>query len=221
MSQPYHIETIEQAIGDAFVGCYQCTDMWTLIVTKESIVEVAQRLKQDFGFEMLLDIAGVDYSAYGQDEWNTDQATTTGFSRGVDAASHFKAPDGQRFAVVYHLLSIQHNARLRLKVFLSDETPRISSIVSVWPNANWYEREAFDLMGIYFDGHPDLRRILTDYGFVGHPLQKDFPLSGHVEMRYDAEAGRIVYEPVEIEPRILVPRVIRHDHRYSQKKGGA
>lgn len=218
MSEFYHIDAIESAIGDAFVGSYCSADMWTLMVTQHSVLAVACVLKEQFGFEMLMDLAGVDYGAYGQDEWTTDSATATGFSRGVKTPSSLQAPVGHRFAVVYHLLSIQHNARLRLKVFLADEQPRVASVIPVWPNANWYEREAFDLFGIYFDEHPDLRRILTDYGFVGHPFRKDFPLSGHVEMRYDAESARVVYEPVEIQPRVLVPRVIRHDHRYMGRK---
>ena len=123
-------------------------------------------------------------------------------------------PKNHRFPVVYHLLSLEHNRRVRVKAFVPGDLPRIASVISVWSVADWYEREAFDLYGIVFDGHPDLRRILTDYGFVGHPLRKDFPVSGHVEMRYDANKGRIVYEPVEIAPRTLVPRVIRHDPRY-------
>jgi NADH-quinone oxidoreductase subunit C len=222
MSESYHIDAIEKALGDSFVGSYACKDMWTLIVAQNSMLTVARVLKEEFGFEMLMDIAGVDYATYGQDEWTTDGATATGFSRGVKEISQFHAPIGHRFAVVYHVLSIKHNARLRVKVFLADDLPRVASVIDVWPNANWYEREAFDLFGIYFDDHPDLRRILTDYGFVGHPFRKDFPVSGHVEMRYDAESARVVYEPVEIEPRVLVPRVIRHDHRYmGQKKEGS
>ncbi|MEJ2553696.1 MAG: NADH-quinone oxidoreductase subunit C, partial [Gammaproteobacteria bacterium] len=120
----------------------------------------------------------------------------------------------ERFAVVYHLLSVARNQRLRLKVLLEEEVPRVDSVVEVWNNANWYEREAFDLFGILFDGHPDFRRILTDYGFIGHPFRKDFPLIGNVYMRYDQEKRRVVYEPVGIQPRVLVPRVIRHDSRY-------
>ena len=147
-------------------------------------------------------------------------ATDTGFSRGVerepvilDEADEF---DPRRFAVVYHLLSLQHNVRMRLRVFTGTENPPvIQSVVDIWNSANWFEREAFDLYGILFDGHPDLRRILTDYGFIGHPFRKDFPLIGNVEVRYDAEKGRVAYQPVSIEPRTLVPRVIRDDNRYS------
>ena len=122
-----------------------------------------------------------------------------------------------RFAVVYHLLSLKHNHRLRLRTFAEGEPPVMHSVTDIWSSANWYEREAFDLFGILFEGHPDLRRILTDYGFVGHPFRKDFPLIGNVEVRYDIEKGRVVYQPVSIEPRTLVPRVIRDDHRYLQQ----
>ena len=126
---------------------------------------------------------------------------------------------GPRYAVVYHLLSVAHNRRLRLRVGLDGDYPRVDSVIAVWAAANWYEREAFDLYGILFDGHPDLRRILTDYGFIGHPFRKDFPLSGNVEMRYDPEKRRVIYEPVSIEPRINIPKVIRHDHRYLVRNG--
>ncbi|EQD25823.1 NADH dehydrogenase, subunit C, partial [mine drainage metagenome] len=155
-----------------------------------------------------------------QEDWVTDSSTQTGFSRAVtrepiqDPAARPGKPR-QRFAVVYHLLSLAENWRLRLKVYAeSDATPLVPSIVGVYASANWFEREVFDLFGILFTGHPDLRRILTDYGFIGHPFRKDFPLSGEVEVRYDPEAGRVIYEPVSIVPRQLVPRVIRHDARY-------
>jgi NADH-quinone oxidoreductase subunit C len=130
--------------------------------------------------------------------------------------------NARRFAVTYHLLSLHHNRRLRVRAYCTPgEPPMIESVIAVWPGANWYEREAFDLYGILFRGHPDLRRILTDYGFVGYPFRKDFPLSGHVEVRYDPEKKRVVYEPVSIEARVLVPRVIRHDHRYEPALHGA
>jgi len=167
-------------------------------------------------FEMLLDVAGVDYLHYGRDEWQTVTATHSGFSRGRVART--TAPDPNmpgRFAVVYHLLSITHNHRLRLRVkCLDPQEPVVDSVIDVWASANWFEREAFDLFGIMFRGHPDLRRILTDYGFIGHPFRKDFPLIGNVEVQYDAEKKRVVYQPVSIVPRVLVPKVIRHDHRY-------
>jgi NADH-quinone oxidoreductase subunit C len=167
-------------------------------------------------FEVLIDLAAVDYSDYGRSEWKTLSATGSGFSRGVNrVTAHDARPEGRRFAVVIQLLSVAHNRRLRLRSFcVDDHEPMIDSLVDVWAAANWFEREAFDLFGILFRGHPDLRRILTDYGFIGHPFRKDFPLIGNVEVRYDPSKQRVVYEPVSIEPRTLVPRVIRHDNRY-------
>jgi NADH-quinone oxidoreductase subunit C len=166
-------------------------------------------------FEILIDLAGIDYLDYGSSEWKTNSATASGFSRGVNR-TNIRAPhDGARFAVAYHLLSVANNQRVRLRARCEDaEDPLIDSVVEIWPGANWFEREAFDLFGILFTGHPDLRRILTDYGFIGHPFRKDFPLIGNVEVRYDAEKKRVVYEPVSIEPRTLVPKVIRDDNRY-------
>ena len=166
-------------------------------------------------FEILVDVAGLDYLDYGTTEWKTYSATTSGFSRGVNRDAPRKPHDGARFAVAYHLLSITNNQRLRLRSRCIDaEDPVIDSVVDIWPGANWFEREAFDLFGILFAGHPDLRRILTDYGFIGHPFRKDFPLIGNIEVRYDADKQRVVYEPVSIEPRTLVPKVIRTDNRY-------
>lgn len=194
----------------------------TYEVRKEDLIEVATALRNegDFGFEMLMDVCGVDYLHFGDSEWTTNSATGTGYSRGVerkdvilDEADEF---DGRRFAVVYHLLSVQNNIRVRLRVFTGTENPPIvHSVVDIWNGANWFEREVFDLYGILFEGHPDLRRILTDYGFIGHPFRKDFPVMGNVEVSYDAEQGRVAYKPVSIEPRTLVPRVIRDDNRYS------
>jgi NADH-quinone oxidoreductase subunit C len=199
----------------------------TIVVSPKDYLFVCEKLHDDdqFSFEILIDLCGVDYSAYGQDEWNTE-ASGNGFSRGVDVASHGHLNFGdelpenvsgrRRFATVIHLLSVQHNRRLRVKVFADDDSmPVVKSVSGIWNGANWFERESFDLYGIHYDGHPDLRRILTDYGFVGHPFRKDFPLSGHVEMRYDPEKKRVVYEPVSIDPRVLVPRVIRDDNRYT------
>jgi len=206
-------------------------------VEAADLVEVCRELRDapELKLEMLMDVAGVDYADYGRDEWQTDSATATGFSRGRvrapgadsdDEGAGTEGPDEEergavgyrpagRFAAVYHLLSITHNHRLRLKAFCpSDERPILDSVLPVWSSADWYEREAFDLYGILFKGHPDLRRLLTDYGFIGHPFRKDFPLIGNVEMRYDPEKGRVVYEPVSIEPRTLVPKVIRSDNRY-------
>lgn len=194
----------------------------TYELDKDDLIQVATALRNeaDFGFEMLVDVCGVDYLHYGIDEWTTNSATETGFSRGVeqqpvilDEADEF---DPRRFAVVYHLLSIQNNVRLRLRAYTGTSNPPIvRSVVDIWNSANWFEREVFDLYGILFDGHPDLRRILTDYGFIGHPFRKDFPIMGNVEVSYDAEEGRVVYKPVTIEPRTLVPKVIRDDNRYS------
>jgi len=195
--------------------------VWTL--APGLLYQVAETLRDDprFHFEQLMDVTAVDYLTYGEEDWVTASSTQTGFSRAVsrDPIQDPEAkPDKprQRFAVVYHLLSLTENWRLRLKVFTeSDATPRVPSIVDVYASANWFEREVFDLFGILFAGHPDLRRILTDYGFIGHPFRKDFPLSGEVEVRYDPQAGRVIYEPVSIAPRELVPRVIRHDARYT------
>ena len=190
----------------------------------EDLIEVAKELKtnENMMFEQLTDLCGVDYLTYGVDEWTTKSATSSGFSRGVsrqsvilDDADTF---DDKRFAVIYNLLSIKHNSRIRLRVYTGDKNPPIvPSVASIWSSANWLERETFDLYGILFEGHPDLRRILTDYGFVGHPFRKDFPLSGNVEIHYDEKKKKIAYKPVSIEPRTLVPRVIRQDNRYSDE----
>jgi NADH-quinone oxidoreductase subunit C len=188
--------------------------------------EVCRTLRdeQDFHYEQLTDLCGLDYLAYGQTEWDTEDASQEGFSRGVEAlgegrfdwASRPQAGEMKnRFAVVAHLLSFRHNRRLRLRCYAQDDDmPIVPTLVEVWSSANWYEREAFDLYGIVFEGHPDLRRIMTDYGFTGHPFRKDFPLIGNVEVRYDEQRGRLVYEPVQIEPRVTVPRVLRQDSRY-------
>ncbi len=200
--------------------------MVTIQVPVDEWLEVAQTLRDDsrFAFSQLTDLCGVDYLGYGQVEWETNEATHEGFSRGVegmgpgrfDWQNRPESTDAQqRFSVVVHLLSHHHNTRLRMTTFAADEgLPIVPSLVETWNSANWYERETFDLFGIIFEGHPDLRRILTDYGFTGHPFRKDFPLIGNVSVRYDEEKGRVVYEPVEIEPRVLVPRVIRDDSRY-------
>jgi NADH-quinone oxidoreductase subunit C len=188
--------------------------------TPGDLLAVAAVLRDELGFELLVDICGVDYLTYGRDEWDTHDATSEGFSRAAERGTILADPgavfDPRRFAVVYHLLSVSNNYRVRLTVYTgADNPPVVPSVIPVWASANWYEREAFDLFGILFDGHPDLRRLLTDYGFIGHPFRKDFPLSGNLEVRYDPEQGRVVYQPVTIEPRTLVPRVIRDDNRYS------
>jgi NADH-quinone oxidoreductase subunit C len=171
----------------------------------------------ELDFQMLMDLTAVDYLQFGRDEWQTNSATHSGFSRGRVASPHPHLPaGGARCAVVYQLLSLTHNHRLRLRVpCATNEEPVVDSVIDVWASANWFEREAFDLFGILFRGHPDLRRLLTDYGFIGHPFRKDFPLSGNVEVRYDADKKRVIYQPVSIEPRVLVPKVIRDDHRYA------
>jgi NADH-quinone oxidoreductase subunit C len=188
----------------------------TLVVPPARLIEIAEQLRDDeaLAFQELIDVCGVDYADYGRSEWQTDSAPNTGFGRGVERLGRLESMDEHRFAAVYHLLSIQHNTRLRLRVFVDTEHPIVPSLVPVWASANWFEREAFDLYGILFDGHPDLRRILTDYGFIGHPFRKDFPLIGQVEMRYDPEQARVIYEPVSIDPRTLVPKVTREDNRY-------
>ncbi len=219
-------ETLAARMDDRFAGQITriestCGEL-TYEVGKDDLVAVATVLRDDaeFGFEQLVDVCGVDYLTYGEDEWITESATGSGFSRGVarepvilDESDTF---DPRRFAAVYHLLSLRNNWRLRLRAFTGHSNPPIiPSLVDLWNSANWFEREAFDLYGILFEGHPDLRRILTDYGFIGHPFRKDFPLIGNVEVTYDAEKGRVVYQPVSIEARTLVPRVIRDDNRYS------
>lgn len=194
----------------------------TVEVKAEHLLDLCRQLRDnaEFDFKLLLDVCGVDYLHYGLDEWQTQTTTATGFGRGITSTPLIKDPlKPNRFAVVYHLLSLTKNHRIRLRVNLSNEQDLlIDSVISIWPSANWYEREVFDLFGILFRGHPDLRRILTDYGFAGHPFRKDFPLIGKVEARYDAKLKRVVYEPVSIEARILEPKVIRHDNRYVDEK---
>lgn len=205
-------------------SCEVANDQLVLTIGKASLLDVAIALRDDFNFEILIDVAGVDYLHYGVAEWQTEGASGEGFSRAVAPATagHFTfsdAPDQaddmqDRYAVIYQLLSLKNNDRLTLKLYCENNNfPVVPSLCEIWNSADWYERECFDLFGIAFDGHPDLRRILTDYGFVGHPFRKDFPLSGHVEMRYDEEQKRVVYQPVSIEPRVLVPKVIRKTQR--------
>ncbi|MBV9620912.1 MAG: NADH-quinone oxidoreductase subunit C [Gammaproteobacteria bacterium] len=188
------------------------------VLAPQSLLEACRVLRDDpaLRFELLVDLAGIDYLQYGIADWQTQSATRSGFSRARLRGAALPDPRGpDRFAVVYHLLSVSLNQRLRFKVHCPDsEEPVLDSVSEIWASANWYEREAFDLFGILFRGHPDLRRILTDYGFIGHPFRKDFPLIGNVEVRYDEERQRVIYQPVSITPRVLVPKVIRHDHRY-------
>jgi NADH-quinone oxidoreductase subunit C len=212
---------IAERFGEQLVRVPSRCDELTYEVGLADLQAVCAALRDDpdFRFEQLIDLCGVDYLGYGNQEWETQDATSTGFSRAADREVIVTDPDEsfpqRRFAVVYHLLSVTLNQRLRLRVYTGEANPPlVPSLVDVWAVANWFEREAFDLYGILFEGHPDLRRLLTDYGFIGHPFRKDFPLSGNVEVRYDPERARVVYQPVTIEPRTLVPRVIRDDHRW-------
>jgi NADH-quinone oxidoreductase subunit C len=223
VATPTRLEVLARAINAALpgklTGIANHTGELTYEVAAEDLLAIAAVLRDapDLKFELCMDVCGVDYLEHGRDEWNTQSATSSGFSRGVARGARRvgELPPGRRFAAVYHLLSISLNQRLRLRVFcVDDEQPMVDSVTGIWAGANWFEREAFDLFGILFKGHPDLRRLLTDYGFIGHPFRKDFPLSGNVEVRYDPEKGRVVYQPVTIDPRVLVPKVIRHDNRY-------
>jgi len=209
---------LEERFSSESISCELDHNQVTLVLPAENLISICKTLRDDeqFSFSQLSDLCGVDYSEYGQVNWATSETTSTGFSRGRDSTNQSSAEKNKRFAVVYHLLSIKHNIRLRLRCFVSDEPPRIASVTEIWSAADWFEREAFDLFGILFDGHPDLRRILTDYGFIGHPFRKDFPLEGNVEVRYDEEKKRVVYEPVTITNRVLVPRVIREDSRFEK-----
>lgn len=186
---------LQDVLGEALVQASVRLGELTLIVKPQAYASVMTTLRDhpDSRFEQLIDLCGIDYSSYGDGAW-----------------------EGARFAVVVHLLSVSNNQRVRVRVFCPDESlPAVASLVDIWPSANWFEREAFDLFGIVFEGHPDLRRILTDYGFIGHPFRKDFPLSGNVEMRYDPTQRRVIYQPVSIEPREIVPRIVR-DESYGE-----
>lgn len=203
------LSVVEVAFSEVTVEC-----------DKNIISDFLTYLKNNslFVFDQLIDLCVVDYLSYAESAWETHDATDKGFCRAAnqDLANQTtnKKCDKGRFAVVYHLLSTKLNQRLRVKVFISEDNLIVPSADTIWKAANWFEREAYDLYGVLFSGHPDLRRILTDYGFIGHPFRKDFPVSGHVEMRYDAKLEKVIYEPVDIEPRILEPRVVRNDSRY-------
>lgn len=218
---------VNERLAKFFIQSTVTVGELTIEVDPEHIHEVGLILRDDpdLDFKLLLDVCGVDYLDYGIGEWQTESTTSTGFSRGMvkQGIGERSSPPFERgeeskllprFAVVYHFLSLTLNHRIRLRAYLNDHHPKISSVMDIWPAANWYEREAFDLFGIEFIGHPDLRRILTDYGFIGHPFRKDFPLIGNLEARYDAKLRRVIYEPVSISPRILEPKVIRRDNRY-------
>lgn len=207
-----------ELLGDALLDAIEDRREVTLVVDPRRIVDVCRALRDDdtLHLQQLIDITGVDYLGYGYSEGGKAWESVSGqqlysevvVKAGADAGRPWTGP---RFGIAYHLLSISGNHRVRVRVLLDGDPPVIDSVVPVWDVANWFEREIFDLFGIVFDGHPDLRRLLTDYGFIGHPFRKDFPLSGTVEMRYDAEKGRVIYQPVSIEPRTTVPRVIREE----------
>ncbi len=192
------INALQSALGEKIVSVNAALGEVTCVVKAEHLLAAGAILRDDAAlkFEQLIDLCGVDYSDFGEGAWK-----------------------GARFAIVYHLLSLTHNQRVRLRVFAPDDAfPVVESVIGLWSSANWYEREAFDLYGIMFTGHPDLRRLLTDYGFVGHPFRKDFPLSGNVEMRYDPEQKRVIYQPVTIEPRVITPRLVREEN-YADSEG--
>lgn len=225
------VDKLKEVLGNKIDALNIDHDQICIDIGGDNLIEVATLLRDDakLQFQQLLDLCGIDYSQYNNNEWATDKSSATGFSRAVEPASHGYlnfgddlAPTGSqkhRFATLYQLISYALNHRVTLRVFAENEDfPAMQSVVAVWNSANWYERESFDLFGIHYSGHPDLRRILTDYGFVGHPFRKDFPLVGRVEMRYDEKQKRVIYEPVSIEPRVLVPRVHREDHRYIEDK---
>jgi len=203
------MKELKQKLSKAFgkKNVTEAYDELTLVINSNNVVEVCHKLKDEFKFEILIDLCGVDYLTYGESDWNGN-ASSSGFGRARQAQKSTNQKD-QRFGVIYHLLSVSSNQRLRVKALLSTDNLMIQSVTKIWNCADWFEREAFDLFGILFENHNDLRRILTDYGFVGHPLRKDFPMIGEVEMRYDDQLGRVVYEPVSIEPNVNVPRVIR------------
>ena len=211
-------ESLQSQLGERLKSVPAPPGEMAFEVEAADLLQVCRTLRDspELKFEMLMDLAGVDYLHYGRDEWQTESATRSGFSRARVARA--SAPDPAmpgRYGVTYQLLSITHNQRLRLRVKCPDTAePVVDSVIDIWAGANWFEREAFDLFGILFRGHPDLRRILTDYGFIGHPFRKDFPLIGNVEVIYDSQKRRVVYQPVSIVPRVLVPKVIRDDNRY-------
>ena len=194
---------LQRVCGDRLAGVEVALNEVTAVVEPENLLDIAVLLRDspELHFQQLMDLCGVDYSAYAG-----------GVEEALDGVAPSR-PRTRRFAVVYHLLSLTHNWRMRLRLFArDDEFPVVNSVIGVWPCANWLEREAFDLFGIVFTGHPDLRRLLTDYGFIGHPFRKDFPISGNVEMRYDPDQQRVVYQPVTIEPREITPRIVREEN---------
>jgi NADH-quinone oxidoreductase subunit C len=229
-------DRLRERFGDRIDHVDVAVAQTTIEVTPAHLVEVCTALRDEaeFQFAQLIDLCGVDFLGFGEGEMKTSgEASATGFGRGVtgaagpgrfDWANHPVNPQFlRRFASVVHLLSLEHNVRLRVRCFAPEDTlPVLPSLIGVWPSVNWFERESFDLYGIIYEGHPDLRRILTDYGFVGHPFRKDFPLIGNVEVRYDPEARRVIYEPVtSIVPRVTVARVVREDSRWGTARAEA
>ena len=219
MSEYYQklADRVRERFQGQIAGCDVAYGELTVTVPKASLRKVCRALRDeaDFGFDQLMDLCGLDYLTYGRAEIESREFAL------ASPAEEQRTPEEKpgRFGVAYQLLSVRNNHRLRIRTWAEGEPPMVDSVVDLWASANWYEREAFDLYGIVFEGHPDLRRILTDYGFIGHPFRKDFPLQGNVEMRYDPEKGRVVYEPVEFERRMLVPKIIRHDHRHEHPEG--
>lgn len=219
----YLVEQLKTQLGAHITEISVAYDEVTIECSAKHLKSLMRELRdiETFSFDQLIDLCGVDYLLYGAYDWETEAATDQGFSRGVERQeSRAYVIDKPRFAVVYHLLSTTKNHRIRVKLFVEETHLIVPSIHDLWKSVNWFERETYDLYGILFEGHPDLRRILTDYGFIGHPFRKDFPLSGNVEMRYDAKQQKIVYEPVDIVPRVLVPKVIRNDNRYLSSDEG-
>src|SRR3990167_7992821 len=206
-------DQIKSHFNDKVVSVAE-SDCVTIELLPDNLLFVCKTLRDEFKFELLLDVCGVDYADYGITHWRTEETTQSGFSRGVDdQGARPLVWDRPRFASLYPFLSVSQSHRVRLKVYLEEE-PIVPSVIDIWKSADWFERESYDLFGIVYEWNPDLRRLLTDYGFKGHPFRKDFSLIGEVEMRYDAKSQRCVYEPVSIQPRVLVPKVIRHDTRY-------
>lgn len=220
----YLIEQLHARLASHISNITNAYDEVTMECSAQNLKSIMLELRDEeaFSFDQLIDLCAVDYLSYGEYDWETDSATEKGFSRGVERQeAKAYALEKPRFAVVYHLLSTKKNHRLRVKLFIDEAHLIIPSIHELWKGANWFEREAYDLYGVLFEGHPDLRRILTDYGFIGHPFRKDFPVSGQVEMRYDAKLQKVIYAPVDIVPRVLVPKVIRNDNRYIGSEGNA
>ena len=217
---------LKAALGDQLIGVKTARGEVTIIVAPKDLLSVSTTLRDapELRFEQLMDVCGLDYSTYRMPAADHPHATHTREELIREATGDEKdteLPILGRFAAAYHLLSIMHNWRVRMRVFAeNDELPVLDSVVGIWPAANWFEREAFDLFGIVFSGHPDLRRILTDYGFIGHPFRKDFPISGNVEMRYDPDQQRVIYQPVTIEPREITPRIVREEHYGDSEEQG-